>query len=122
MSYIIAGTHGRALAVDPAELADRVREAWPTARVRQAEPRSEYAWEWEVPGIGGAVEGMVDRPGDSVTLGGHMEDCARFGLWLVALLRPPAPLLFLDFGGEGALELSEATTLADFNAAFPDFV
>ena len=93
---------------------------WPGATVKQiANPERSYSLEFSVPMADSALEGLLDRTGDSITFeGASLREISGFVQWYRALVPAHLPLIFCDESMNGEVKVTPTMTAEEILEAF----
>ncbi|MFE8602026.1 type 2 periplasmic-binding domain-containing protein [Archangium violaceum] len=93
---------------------------WPGTTVKQiSNPERRYALEFSVPMTNSALEGLLDRTGDSMTFeGASLRDISGFVQWCRSLVPSHLPLTFCDESMNGEVKVASTMTAEEILKAF----
>ena len=93
---------------------------WPGATANQiSNPERSYALDFSIPMTDSALEGLLDRTGESITFeGASLRDISGFVQWCRSLVPSHLPLIFCDESMNGQVKVTPTMTAAEILEAF----
>jgi hypothetical protein len=105
------------LDVDPAWLADRLREQWPDVQLNVRQPRPQaYLLDWRMSIEGVIFSGALHRDRYAVVATSDAEAVYAFTAWYRSIIAPEQPLFLYEWA-DIALELRPGMTASEIEAA-----